>query len=170
MYEPVDGRGAEGCIAAARRALAEAAPVVISTHRYNYTRDAASHRASLAGLARILDWLEQNARPLRFLSSPELGDAIRALTEPGAHTDAPAVPALAPLTGLPRLAAWHARLVHRHPKLRWLLLLSTLALPLAPCLALGRRALARRRARRAAGLPGTRPGPAVPDRDMTPLT
>lgn len=158
MYEPVDGRGADGCIIAARQALAEAAPIVISTHRYNYTRDLAAHRASLAGLERILDWVRQHVGPHCFLSSPELGDAISAQSAGELTGDPATANPPAPLTGLPRLSAWHARLVHRHPKLRWLLNLSTLALPLWPCLALGRRALARRRAARAAWL-ASRPSP-----------
>jgi hypothetical protein len=158
MYEPVDGRGVEGCIADARQALAEAAPVVISTHRYNYTRSLPEHQTSLAGLGRILAWLGANARPLRFLSSPELGDAVarqageRPLQPAPEAPHGPISPPPEALDGSARLAACHARLVRRHPKLRLLLTASGLALLLWPWLAWGRRSLRLRRSQRSASL------------------
>lgn len=138
MYEPVDGRGVEGCLDDLTRALAEAAPVVISTHRYNYTRSEAEHRDSLAGLDRLLDTLRTRTAGLRFLSSPELGDA---LSDPDARLkaspEAQSWPALPRLTGLARCGACLMRLRHRHAKLDRLLRLSLLGLALTPLVWLG---------------------------------
>ena len=82
MYEPVDGRGAgpcwQQCVAASRQAT----PIVISTHRYNYTRSAEEHRDSLAGLGQLLTQLPGLAGDLRFLSSPELGAWMSGKPEP----------------------------------------------------------------------------------------
>lgn len=131
MYEPVDGRGVASCLEDIRNAIAAAAPIVISCHRYNFTRTLAEHQSSLLGLKDILITLQGWVPNLRFLSSPELGDAIAVSSAPEASVGLHAPPPRR-LRGVPRLAACYARLSQRHAKFRWLMQASLLDLALFP--------------------------------------
>ncbi|OUS15911.1 hypothetical protein A9Q88_09160 [Gammaproteobacteria bacterium 50_400_T64] len=130
MFEPTDGNtNADTAWAETRAAIAQALPVSISTHRYNFTRSEAEHRDSLAELDVLLQKL--NTLPhTRFLSSPELAQAIEAphsaLNNP--FSDEQSAP-LKRLKGLSKVAAFLSRLQHRHAKLGKLSILTGLALP-----------------------------------------
>ncbi|MEZ0123221.1 MAG: hypothetical protein AB9Q17_13490 [Candidatus Reddybacter sp.] len=130
MFEPTDGNtDAKTAWAETRAAIAQALPVTISTHRYNFTRSERAHKDSLAELKVLLQKLSTLPNT-RFVSSPELAQAIAApdneLNNPFA--DCQASP-LKQLQGRAKVAAFLCRLQHRHPKLRKLALLSSLALP-----------------------------------------
>ncbi len=128
MYEPADGREADACIRQLRQALRECAPVVISTHRYNYTRDATLFQRSLDGLDLILKEFARLSARRRHLCSPELGawyaggPLINAL-------DGTLLAPIAPARRLRKLSACLFRLWHRHAKLRLLAVASGLILP-----------------------------------------
>ena len=130
MFEPTDGNtNADTAWAETLAAIAQALPVTISTHRYNFTRSETEHKDSLAELNTLLQKLNTLPRT-RYLSSPELAQAIdapgSALNNPFA--DCQSAP-LNRLQGLPKVAAFLSRLQHRHPKLRKLAVLTGLALP-----------------------------------------
>jgi hypothetical protein len=131
MYEPVDGRGVEDCFGEARRAHRQGLPVVISTHRYNFTRSEAEYKDSLAGLDHLLDRLEAYDLSLRYLSSPELGAWLAGESNP---LTGPATgkiwPPLTRQRGLQKLRSFLLRLWYRHRKLRVLAIASGLILPL----------------------------------------
>jgi hypothetical protein len=131
MYEPVDGRGEADCFREACRAHRQGLPVVISTHRYNFTRSEAEYKDSLAGLDRLLDRLETYAPSLRYLSSPELGAWLAGEAGPLADpATKKAWPTLSRQKGLQKLRSFLFRLWYRHRKLRVLAVASGLILPL----------------------------------------
>ncbi|MBL4780835.1 MAG: hypothetical protein JKX92_01225 [Porticoccaceae bacterium] len=130
MFEPTDGNtNADTAWAETRAAIAQALPVSISTHRYNFTRSETEHRDSLAELDLLLQKI--NTLPLtRFLSSPELAQAIETPHSPLNNPFADEQSArLNRLHGLAKVAAFLSRLQHRHPKLVKLAILTGLALP-----------------------------------------
>lgn len=126
MYEPKDGRGVETCLREARWARLQRLPLVISTHRYNYTDTSDNARESLAGLNRvlqtILDWSPLNY----FVSSEELGDWICTTRQPPSRTRGQEPE---PLMGFSKVHAYLARLWFRHAKLRLISLASLLVVP-----------------------------------------
>ncbi|MEZ0154853.1 MAG: hypothetical protein AB9Q22_08130 [Candidatus Reddybacter sp.] len=130
MFEPTDGNtNAVTAWAETRAAIAQALPVTISTHRYNFTRSETEHKDSIAELNILLQKLI-TLPGTRFLSSPELAQAIdtpgSVLNNPFA--DCQSAP-LNRLQGLPKVAAFLSRLQHRHLKLRKLAVLTGLTLP-----------------------------------------
>ena len=131
MYEPVDGRDEENCYQQALIARRQGLAVVISTHRYNYTRSGDEYTRSLAGLDSLLTRLKATTSPLRFLSSPELGDWISdnssSLADPSSGKT---WPPLTSQTGLVKLRSFLFRLWYRHRKLRILALGTGLIAPL----------------------------------------
>lgn len=131
MFEPTDGRtNADTAWQESRTAIAQALPVTISTHRYNFTRSQPEHHDSLTELRSLLTKLTTLSEA-RFLSSPELAQAI---ANPGAELNNPFAaqcsPPLRPLQGWPKIAAYLFRLRYRHPKLNTLTVLTGLALPI----------------------------------------
>lgn len=131
MYEPVDGRGVEDCFRETLRAHRQGLPVVISTHRYNFTRSEEEHHSSLVGLDSLLTQLEALDPSLRYLSSPELGawmaDEPAALVDPATNKR---WPSLTRQKGVQKLSSFLFRLWYRHRKLRVLVIASGLILPL----------------------------------------
>jgi len=139
MYEPVDGRDEEGCFREACQAHRQSLPVVISTHRYNFTRSEAEYRDSLAGLDRLLSRLEAFDPSIRYLSSPELGAWMANQVEPLADPATGKIwPPLARQKGLQKLRSFLFRLWYRHQKLRVLAIVSGLILPLGVIAIAGR--------------------------------
>jgi len=133
MYEPVDGRTTvETAIREAKAAASQALPVTISTHRYNYTRTEEECRRSIAGLDRLLTAIERQLPRVRYLSSPELGQALAAPAEAlvNPFEEGSRWPPLARLSGFAKVAPWLQRLRHRHPKLMALALFTGMILPL----------------------------------------
>jgi hypothetical protein len=128
MYEPADGRDASGCLRQLRQALRERTPIVISTHRYNYTRDNALFERSLAGLDRILTEFAHINPGRRHLSSPELGAWYADESLLNTLDGTPLIP-IAQARGLRKLSAFLYRLWYRHAKLRLLAVASGLILP-----------------------------------------
>jgi len=144
MYEPVDGRGEESCFREAVRAHQQALPIVISTHRYNFTRSAQEHRDSLNGLDRLLQRLQCLGPAVRYLSSPELGAWIAGQLEPLTDPVSGHVwPTLARLRGLPKVRSFLYRLWYRHTKLRLLAVATGLVVPVFVLILLGRRTAGR---------------------------
>ena len=131
MYEPVDGHtNAHSAYQAARSAYAQALPISISTHRYNYTRSEEEFQNALQGLDQLLTAIGTGIRPLRFLSSPELGEQL-ALEHAGVvnhFNDSQWLP-LKRLSGIKKLAPFLRRLYYRHPKLVLLAYFSGLIIP-----------------------------------------
>lgn len=131
MYEPVDGRSEDDCFREACQAHRQGLPVVISTHRYNFTRSEAEYRSSLAGLGRVLSRLEAYDPSIRYLSSPELGAWMANEAEPLVDPATGKVwPPLTRQKGLQKLSSYLCRLWYRHRKLRVLTIVSGLILPL----------------------------------------
>ncbi|BCX89700.1 hypothetical protein MIN45_P2073 [Methylomarinovum tepidoasis] len=128
MYEPADGAHTpETALTEIRQAWRQALPAVISTHRYNFTRDQARFRTALDGLDQIL---RQAARwPLRFLSSPELADAIAGTATLENRFTGERFPGLTHLKGWAKIPPFLQRLRYRHPKLVLLAWVTGLALP-----------------------------------------
>jgi hypothetical protein len=130
MYEPVDGRKADGCLVQAMRAYRQGLPVVISTHRYNYTRSETECNDSLQGLDQVLTQLESNHGNCRYLSSAELGGWLetpeQSLTSPANQST---WPTLKRLSGLSKLRAFLLRLWYRHAKLRVVAIVTGLIIP-----------------------------------------
>lgn len=131
MFEPTDGRtNADTAWQESRAAIAQALPVTISSHRYNFTRSESEHRDSLAGLRSLLRKLSALGQ-VRFLSSPELAQAIaKSSAELNNPFAAQLSPPLLTLRGWPKIAAYLYRLRYRHPKLKAVALLTGLALPI----------------------------------------
>jgi len=144
MYEPVDDRGVEDCFSEARRAHRQSLPIVISTHRYNFTRSEAEYKASLAGLDRLLSLLETYDPSIRYLSSPELGSWLADVAEPLVEPVTRKVwPPLTRQKALRKLHSFLLRLWYRHHKLRVLAITSGLILPLG-LIAIAGRQISRR--------------------------
>lgn len=131
MYEPVDGIHTPfSAFKEALQAYQQALPITISTHRYNYTRSQDEFDTSLSGLNSLLGRLISTLPVTRFLSSPELGDAIH---QPKSavknHFNQDQWPAIAALYGTAKIAPFLQRLRYRHPKLVLLSLLTGLVIP-----------------------------------------
>lgn len=131
MYEPVDGKTSNICITQAMQAYKQGLPVVISTHRYNYTRSENEFISSVRGLDTVLTALKEHTRNIRYLSSSELGDWIvdnqSVLNDPVKDRS---WPSLTPLKGIRKLPAFFYRLWYRHKKLRTIVVISGLFIPL----------------------------------------
>ena len=131
MYEPVDGRNnSETAYHEALSAYAQALPICISTHRYNYTRSEEDFQQSLTGLHRLLGNIGQAFPDVRFVSSPELGTQIMTanaiITN---HFNDVQWPPLKQLSGIKKIAPFLSRLYTRHPKLALLGYLTGLIIP-----------------------------------------
>lgn len=130
MYEPVDGRGPDACFAESVSAWQQGLPVVISTHRYNFTGDKAAHDSAVKGLSDVLSRLAGLPARLRFLSSPELGAWLDQPAAPLQNVaDGRRWPSPRPLRGWHKLSAFLLRLWVRHRKLRLVAILTGLVLP-----------------------------------------
>ena len=131
MYEPVDGNNdAKTAYQEAMIAYAQALPISISTHRYNYTRTEVEFDSSLQGLDQLLSNLSSSIARLRYVASPELGEQIA--KEHSAienHFNGADYLPLKRLSGLNKLAPFLWRLYYRHPKLTLLAYLSGLIMP-----------------------------------------
>lgn len=131
MYEPVDGNNdAITAYQEAMLAYAQALPISISTHRYNYTRTEAEFDSSLQGLDQLLSNISSSIARLRYVASPELGEQIA--KEHSAienHFNGADYLPLKRLSGLNKLAPFLWRLYYRHPKLKLLAYVSGLILP-----------------------------------------
>jgi hypothetical protein len=119
MYEPVDGKNTpDTAYREALSARAQALPVSLSTHRYNYTRGEADFHNALAGLDQLLSRIGATLPNVRFISSPELGEQIlNAGTPVINHFNEGQWPPLKQLTGIKKIAPFLNRLHARHPKL-----------------------------------------------------
>ena len=131
MYEPVDGNNnADTAYQEALVAYAQALPISISTHRYNYTRSEDDFVSSLQGLDRLLRAIGSSVARLRFVSSPELGEQmIMEHTDIINHFNESHYLPLKRLSGFKKLAPFLRRLYYRHPKLVWLSYISGLIIP-----------------------------------------
>jgi hypothetical protein len=131
MYEPVDGRNtSDSAYQEAWSAYAQALPVSISTHRYNYTRGDDVFRSSLEGLDQLLARIRSSLPGVRFVSSPELGaQLLNADAEIINHFNGEQWPSLQRLSGFAKVAPFLQRLHARHPKLTLLACLSGLIIP-----------------------------------------
>jgi len=131
MYEPIDGNNnADTAYQEALVAYAQALPISISTHRYNYTRGEEEFKNSLKGLDRLLKAIGSNIRRIRYISSPELGqqylmDGIEIVN----HFNNSQWKPLKQLSGIRKLAPFLWRLYYRHPKLVLLAYISGLIIP-----------------------------------------
>ena len=131
MYEPVDGNtNADTAYQEAMSAYAQALPISISTHRYNYTRGEDVFQTSLQGLAQLLSKLNASIARVRFLSSPELAEqiAMEQTVVINHFNDTEWLP-LMRLSGIDKLGPFLWRLYYRHPKLVWLAYMSGLIIP-----------------------------------------
>jgi len=133
MYEPVDGQNTpETAYEEALQCYRQALPIIISTHRYNFTRSEKEYNNSLSGLDKLLSTLGESLPQTRFLASPELGESLDNPTNPVINRfNKTAWPALTPMTGLSKISAFLYRLKYRHPKLVLLSLATGLILPAA---------------------------------------
>lgn len=133
MYEPVDGNNnAKTAYQEALRAYAQALPISISTHRYNYTRSEEEFVSSLQGLDQLLTAIGSNLSRLRFVSSPELGQQyLMDHTDIVNNFNGMQWMPLKRLSGLKKLAPFLRRLYYRHPKLVLLAYISGLILPVS---------------------------------------
>jgi len=133
MYEPVDGNNnADTAYKEALVTYAQALPITISTHRYNYTRDALDFQSSLQGLDQLLRRISSSVQRLRFVASPELGEQIALeQTDIRNHFNDTHYLPLKRLSGINKLAPFFRRLYYRHPKLVVLAYISGLILPAA---------------------------------------
>ncbi len=131
MYEPVDGNNnADTAYKEALVAYAQALPISISTHRYNYTRGVEDFQSSLQGLDQLLSAIGANIAELRFVSSPELGEQItKEHTIIVNHFNDSHYMPLKRLSGFKKLAPFLWRLYYRHPKLVLLAYISGLIIP-----------------------------------------
>ncbi|MCH9670221.1 MAG: hypothetical protein K0U93_02120, partial [Gammaproteobacteria bacterium] len=129
MFEPTDGRGVQGALEEARAAYVQGLPIVISTHRYNFTRSEDAHRDSLRQFAQLLNGLRELGA-LRYLSSPELGAWVDTPDAPLVHPATGAVwPPLNARSGIAKVSAFLLRLWYRHPKLRVVACVTGLIVP-----------------------------------------
>ncbi|GAB4276489.1 MAG: hypothetical protein Kow0065_23780 [Methylomicrobium sp.] len=131
MFEPVDGKNTpDTAYEESWRAYRQALPITISTHRYNFTRTENEHNASLAGLKILLSKLTENLANTRFVSSPELADA---LFDPSAaiinRFNDKTFPELRQIDGIAKLGPFLYRLYDRHPKLAFIGKISGLIFP-----------------------------------------
>jgi len=131
MYEPVDGNNnADTAYQEALVAYAQALPISISTHRYNYTRAADDFVSSLQGLDQLLRKIGASIESVRFLSSPELAEQItREHSEVVNYFSGSQWLPLKRRSGIKKLAPFLRRLYYRHPKLVLLAYLSGLIVP-----------------------------------------
>ncbi len=118
MYEPVDGKNTpETAYQEAISAYKQAQAITISTHRYNYTRTEKQCNDSLTGLNNLLSKITKLSN-IRFLSSPELGSAIRSPDQIIInHFNNTQWKSVKTLTGASKISAFLYRLYYRHPKL-----------------------------------------------------
>jgi len=119
MYEPVDGKNTpESSYLEALAAFRQALPISISTHRYNFTRSEQEFEHSLTGLNELLGNISKKIPNIRFLSSPELGNAItspkQVLTN---HFNQSTWASINFLNKSEKLGPFLYRLYYRHPKL-----------------------------------------------------
>jgi len=131
MYEPVDGNNnADTAYQEAMSAYAQALPISISTHRYNYTRGEDVFQTSLQGLDQLLTKINVSIAQVRFLSSPELAEqfAMEQTVVSNHFNDTEWLP-LMRLTGVNKVRPFLWRLYYRHPKLVWLAYLTGLIIP-----------------------------------------
>lgn len=131
MYEPVDGRNTpDTAYREALSAYAQALPISISTHRYNYTRSEEDFHNSLNGLDQLLIKIRKTFSDVRFVSSPELGAQILTanviITN---HFNDAQWPPLKQLSRIKKIAPFLNRLYTRHPKLTLLGYLTGLIIP-----------------------------------------
>lgn len=75
-FEPALGHRAEGILAALERKAALGRPVLVETHRFNFTGSLAQKDESLSETARLLQAAVQRFSRLRFMSTTELADSI----------------------------------------------------------------------------------------------
>jgi hypothetical protein len=131
MYEPVDGRNTpDTAYLEALSAYAQALPVSISTHRYNYTRSEQDFQCSLDGLDQLLTQIRSTLPDVRFVSSPELGAQMLAADSVMInHFNGELWPPLKQLTGIKKIAPFLNRLHARHPKLTLLAGVTGLIVP-----------------------------------------
>ena len=131
MYEPVDGNNnADTAYHEARVAYAQALPISISTHRYNYTRTEGEFNNSIKGLDQLLKAISSNIGGIRYLSSPELGQQyLSDHSEIVNHFNNSQWKPLKRRSGLRKLAPYLWRLYYRHPKLVVLAYISGLIIP-----------------------------------------
>ena len=114
MYEPTDGKNtAETAYKEVIAAYNQAQAITISTHRYNYTRSEEQCSSSLAGLDTLLKKISQLPK-IRFLSSPELGEAMATPEQTiKNHFNNSQWEAIAPLIGIKKFSAFLYRLYYR---------------------------------------------------------
>lgn len=130
MYEPVDGKNtASSAFAEAETAYRQALPISISTHRYNYTRAAEQCQQSIDGLDRLLQEITTNLPNVRFLASPELGEALQAHHDIVNHFNGKQWSPLKHADSHRKIGAFLYRLYYRHRKLALLGYCSGLILP-----------------------------------------
>ncbi|ANE57707.1 hypothetical protein [Methylomonas sp. DH-1] len=131
MYEPVDGKNTvASAIAEAEMAYLQAAPISISTHRYNFTRSETECSNAIAGLDRLLSAITDSFPRVRFLSSAELAETLSDQSlEMINRFNGKRWPALNPARGQRKLGAFLYRLYYRHRKLALIGYMTGLCLP-----------------------------------------
>lgn len=130
MYEPADRHDAERrCWTGVVRALRQGLPAVISTHAYNYVGSRAERERALVGLRQVLGKALQRYPRLRFMSTPELGEAIEGFRDGASENGRFKADALRRATGPAKLSAFLYRLWYRHLKLRIAFVATLLIVP-----------------------------------------
>lgn len=131
MFEPVDGKNTvQSALHEAKIAQRQSLPVVISTHRYNYTRSLEEFTTSLDGLNQLLCNINEKLPEVRFLSSPELGDWYAGKENPITNPCSKITwPTLDHRTGIGKVKGYLFRLWYRHSKFRLLSKLTGLIVP-----------------------------------------
>ena len=131
MYEPIDGiNNADTAYQEALVAYAQALPITVSTHRYNYTRAEHDFDSAIQGLDQVLRAIATHMTKVRFMSSPELGQqyALAQALVINNFNDKQ-WPPLKRLSGVKKLAPFLWRLYYRHRKLVVLAYLTGLIVP-----------------------------------------
>ncbi|TPQ28639.1 hypothetical protein [Methylomonas koyamae] len=131
MYEPVDGKNTlASAVAEAEIAYRQAAPISISTHRYNFTRSETECKDAIAGLDQLMSVITGMLPRVRFLSSAELGES---LVDPSPEItnrfNGKRWPGLKMASGHRKLGAFLYRLYYRHRKLALIGYVTGLSLP-----------------------------------------
>lgn len=131
MFEPVDGKNTvDSAYREAIRAQRQSLPVVISTHRYNFTRSLKEFNSSLDGLNKLLSRIREQLPQVRFLSSPELGNWYAGKKDPIANPFSKKTwPTLNSRTGIGKVKGYLCRLWYRHRKIRLFSIVTGLIVP-----------------------------------------
>jgi hypothetical protein len=131
MYEPVLGKSLNASWKDVVRAFRQALPVIISTHRNNFTDDQITEEA-FQGLGVLMSRIEENRPRIRYLSSPELGEYLEngIMYNRFFENEHSQLPDIKRCTLTEKIEAYIFRIWYRHNKIRLIAFFTGLIIPI----------------------------------------